>query len=96
MLNMNLKELQYVINNIIIASLFFKENMTKAELNTMMTSAAIRLELQELDAQMIELHSNVKGFAKIFNKSIKKLKVRSRTTNEEDLALNLMKAMNVV
>ena len=45
--------------------------MSNAELDTMVTSAVIRLELQELDAKMIEMQSNVKEFVEFVNKSTK-------------------------
>ena len=62
----------------------------------MVTSVEIMLELQELEAKMIEQQRNVKDFVEFFKRAIKKLKARDRAINEEDLALNLMKATNVV
>ena len=78
-----------------MAPFLYKAIMSNAELDTMVTSASIRLEFQELDANMIELQSNVKYFVKFVKKSTKKLRERGVSINEEDLALNLMKAMKV-
>ena len=43
---MNLKEYQYTIGDVIIAPLLYKVIMHNAELNNMVTSAAICLQLQ--------------------------------------------------
>ena len=62
----------------IIAPLLYKVIMSSAEPDTMVTSAAIRLELQELDIKMIELQSNVKDFVNFFqqvNKATKRKRV---------------------
>ena len=45
---------------------------------------------------MIELQSNVKDFVEFVKRSMKKSRERGGSINEEDLALNLMKAMKVV
>ena len=96
MVDINLKESEYTVNDVIIAPLLYKTIMANAELDTMVTSAAIRLDLQQLEAKMIELQSNVKDFVEFVQRAIKKLKARGGTINEEDLALNLMKAMKIV
>ena len=62
MVDMNMKESQYTVNNVIITPLSYKEIMSNAKLDTMVTSAAIKLELQELDAKMIKMQRNVKDF----------------------------------
>ena len=54
MVNINLQESEYTVNNVIIAPLLYKEIMANVELDTMVTSAAIKLELQELEAKMID------------------------------------------
>ena len=74
----------------------YKTIMHNAELDTMVTSAAIRVELQELDTKMIKLQSNVKYFIDFVDTSAEKLKERGKVINEEDLALNIIKAMKVV
>ena len=96
MVDINLMESEYTVNDVIVAPLLYKTIMANAELDTMVTSAAIRLELQELEAKMIELQSNVKEFVEFVKRAIKKLKERGGSINQEDLALNLMKAMKVV
>ena len=96
MVDINLKESEYTVNNVIIAPLLYKYIMANAELDMMVTSMAIRLELQELEAKMIELQSNVKDFVEFVKKDIKKLKARGGAINEEYLALNMMKLMKVV
>ena len=96
MVNINLNKFQYTINDVIIAPLLFKKIIVNAELDTMVISAAIRLKLQELEAKMIELQSNIKEFFEFVKRAIKQLRERDGTINKEDLALNLMKAMKVV
>ena len=91
-----LKESTYTVDNIIIAPLLFKVLMDSAELDTMVTSAIIRQELQELDVKIIELNSNVTEFVESVNANIKKLESRGEAVTDGDLIMNIFKALKVV
>ena len=71
MVNINLKELQYIVNDTIVAPLLYKRIMANSEFDTMVTSASIRFELQELVVKMIELQSNVKDFVEFVKRAMK-------------------------
>ena len=58
----DLKEASYTRNRIIVAPLLVKIILEKAEMDTKVTSAIIRTELQQLDTKMVELNNNVHTF----------------------------------
>ena len=60
MMDMNLKEMEYPMNKVIIAPLLYKTFMSNADLDNMVTSTRIHCNLQELDAKMIKLKCDVK------------------------------------
>ena len=86
----------YTINGTIIALLLIKTILQNAEMDTMVTSAMIRTDLQQLDTKMIELNSNVHKFVEFVEECIQKLKSRGEVANEQDLAINIMKGLKVV
>ena len=71
-----LKDSMYTVEGIVIAPLLYKIIMEGAELDTMVTSAIIRQELQELDVKILELNSNVTDFVEMVNGNIKRLESR--------------------
>ena len=70
--------------------------MQNAEMDTMVTSTMIRTNLQHLNSKMIELGRNVKEFVEFVEVCIQKLKSRGELESEEDLTINIMKALKVV
>ena len=93
---MYLKDASYRVDGIIIASLLFKVIMDGVKLDTMVTSAIICQELQELDVKILELNSNVTDFVKAVNGNIKKLESRGEAAMEGDLIMITFKALKVV
>ena len=91
-----LKESMYTVDGIVIAPLLYKVIMDGAELDTMVTSAIIRQELQELDVKIIELNSNITDFVEWVNANIKKLESRGESATEGDLIMNIFKSLKVV
>ena len=61
----------YTVDSVVVAPLLYKVIMEGAKLDTMVTSAIIRQELQELDVKIIELNSNVTEFVNMVNGNIK-------------------------
>ena len=92
----DLKESAYTMNGVTIAPLLIKLIMQNAEMDTMVTSAVIRTELQHLDTKMVELNSNVKEFIEFVEGRVQKLKSRGEVASEQDLIINIMKALKVV
>ena len=86
----------YTVDGIVIAPLLYKVIMDGAELDTMVTSAIIRQELQELDVKIIKLNSNITAFVESVNANIKKLESRGEAATEGDLIMNIFKALKVV
>ena len=86
----------YTIDGVVIAPLLFKVIMDGAELDTMVTSAIIRQELQELDVKIMEVNSNVTEFVESVNANVKKLESRGEAATEGDLIMNIFKALKVV
>ena len=87
-----LKDASYTVYGIVVAPPLFKVIMNSAELNTMVTSAIIRQELQELDVKNLELNSNVTEFVEAVNGNIKKLESRGESATEGDIIMKIFKA----
>jgi hypothetical protein len=61
---MALEKEKYTIQGQVIAALFYKVLISKAEVDTQATIALTRTALTKLDQKMLDLHSNVKDFNK--------------------------------
>ena len=65
--------------------------MEGVELDTMVTSAIIRQELQKLDVNIIELNSNVTKFVEMVNGNIKRLESREEAASKGNLIINILR-----
>ena len=92
----NLKESAYMLNGVVIAPPLIKLIMQNAEVDMIVTSAVIQIELQHLDSKMIELNSNVKEFVEFVEGRVQKLKSRGEVASEQDLIINIIKVLKVV
>lgn len=88
----DLMDSEYTIKGTIVAALLYKVIMDQAELDTMVTSAMIRKNLQNLRCKMREYVSNIQGFTNSVRDDIRSLELRGETTDDKDLCMNLLSA----
>jgi hypothetical protein len=85
--SMELERTLYTVQGVVIAALFYKLMMTKADVDTQATIAITRTALTRLDEKMLELNSNVADFNEFVKLCRKKLSVRG--AGSTDLLVNL-------
>ena len=85
--NMELDREQYTVQDVVIAALYYKILVGKAEVGTQATIALTRNSLTRLDQKMLEVDSNVEKF----NDFVKlcRRKLSDRRTHSSDLLVNL-------
>lgn len=83
----SLEREKYTIQGTVIAPLFYKVLLSKAEVDTQATVALTRAALMRLGQKMIDLNSNVAEFNRYVQEC--KRKLNNRQADSDDLLINL-------